>query len=166
MIQANFAWTFATNDSFTINYVRNEYIPKLKADIEAMQHIVRTCQADGQVPPTAMSLQESIGRQQQKVEIAESRLDEALQGRARRELAPRLAVVIEGGLVQSVVTDQLDCFSPYLEVQVIDYDTDGVDDEDLILVPQGDGSTSEARGHIESITKAGIDIGRIEHKIG
>lgn len=166
MIQPNFAWTFATNDSFTINYVQNDYVPHLKADIEEMQHIVRTCLAHGQATDAMLSLQETIGRQKQKLDVAESRLHEALQGRARRELAPRLAVVIEGGLVQAVVTDQLDCFSPYLEVQVIDYDTDGVDDEDLILVPQGDGSTSEARGHIESITKAGIDIGRIEHKIG
>lgn len=165
MIQDNFAWTFATSDAFTVNYVRNDYIPKLKADIEELQHIVQTCLADGSVTPTVMTSQETIGRLKMKVDVAESRLQHALDAAARHEHPPRIAVVIEGGLVQCVVTNHSDRLDPNLEVQIIDYDTDGVDDDDLLLVPQGDGSLSEARGHIESITKADIDIEGIRPKI-
>lgn len=165
MIQDNFAWTFATSDAFTVNYVRNDYIPKLKADIEEMQAIVNQCLANGQATDSAVCLQETIGRQKMKIEVAESRLLHALDAAVRHERPPRIAIVIEGGLVQCVVTNHSDRLDPNLEVQIIDYGTDGVDDDDLLLVPQGDGSLSEARGHIESITKADIDIEGIRPKI-
>lgn len=53
-----------------------------------------------------------------------------------------VAVVLEGGLVQSVITD-----NPHLVgmgFDVIDYDTDGADQDDIAKIRQGDGSESEA----------------------
>lgn len=47
----------------------------------------------------------------------------------------RICIVLEGGLVQSVLTAGVP-----VEVVVIDYDTDGADNSELRSVPQDDGS--------------------------
>lgn len=53
----------------------------------------------------------------------------------------RLAIVMEGGLVQSVVSDGM---FPDLEIVVIDYDIEGSNPEPLVSVPQADGSLATA----------------------
>lgn len=83
----------------------------------------------------------------------------AVAGATTDQLAARLAgvdplvIVLDGGLVQDVVSASDG--EPYV---VIDYDTDGMDDADLTVVPQGDdristafvtcGVASEAHPHI------------------
>ena len=72
-----------------------------------------------------------------------------------------LAIVIDGGLVQAVVTDNPAAFRGVNTV-VIDYDTDYVepDYETLGLVPQGGGNLKSAYIRATSIDAAGIDLKR------
>jgi hypothetical protein len=53
----------------------------------------------------------------------------------------RLAVVLEGGIVQAVIADQSDVAPA---VAVVDYDTDGYESEELCFITQSDGSQSQA----------------------
>ena len=54
----------------------------------------------------------------------------------------RLKIYIEGGLVQGVFTDTQD----EIEYVIVDYDTDGADDEDIFRHPDG----TEFLGRIDS----------------
>ncbi|MRR55687.1 MAG: hypothetical protein EG822_14485 [Deltaproteobacteria bacterium] len=73
---------------------------------------------------------------------------------------PRIAVVLDGGLVRSIVSDCPERLSPK-EIVVIDYDTDG-DEEGIIQVPQGeDRLPEEAYANVIEITKAEIDIAAV-----
>ena len=54
----------------------------------------------------------------------------------------KLAIIVEGGLVQGVVSDKPDMYP--LDIICIDYDTEGAEAEDLILVKQGKGGEVEA----------------------
>ena len=62
----------------------------------------------------------------------------ALRERVRSEgtTAPRLGIRLEGGVIQSTFSD-----AP-VDIIVIDYDTDGADEDDLFPMPQDDGDTS------------------------
>lgn len=73
---------------------------------------------------------------------------------------PMLCIVLEGGMVQSVVTNDLNALSD-LQIMVIDYDTDGADDRDLIQVRQQDGKMAEAYGHHDTLEQSGIDLGEV-----
>lgn len=76
---------------------------------------------------------------------------------------PKLAIILEGGLVQCVISDRPELFAGF-DVCVIDYDSEGADDDEIFLVRQGDGSREEACvGHHE-VTLAGIDLHDIEPK--
>lgn len=69
-----------------------------------------------------------------------------------------IAVILEGGLCQCVVSKSpLMVGRPYI---VIDYDTDGADDDDdkIVDVEQADGSTSDAFVSGGKITEATIII--------
>ena len=51
---------------------------------------------------------------------------------------PKIIIVMEGGCITSVLsTDNID-------VTIIDYDTEGCDEEDFKLIPQGEGETAMA----------------------
>ena len=43
MIHSNFAWTFATNDRPTVRYVREQFIPKLYAELGELQELHNLC---------------------------------------------------------------------------------------------------------------------------
>lgn len=72
-----------------------------------------------------------------------------------------LAIVLDGGLVQAVVTDAPEAFKG-VNTMIIDYDTEcpDQDNERLGIVPQGDGKLVSAYICATSIEKAGIDLGR------
>ena len=53
----------------------------------------------------------------------------------------RLALILEGGIVQAVIADQPDTAPA---VAVLDYDTDGYESEELRSITQSDGSQSNA----------------------
>lgn len=77
--------------------------------------------------------------------------------------APTLAVVLEGGIVQSVVSDrpsEIDLF----DLLVIDYDTDGADEQDLVGVTQRNGSVVEARVYSPDIERDTIDLENIHQE--
>ena len=67
-----------------------------------------------------------------------------------------LGIIVEGGLVQRVVSNTPDLVP--IEVLVIDYDADGADPDEIIMVRQADGTDTPAVGHGEEITLATIDL--------
>src|ERR1039457_5281910 len=70
---------------------------------------------------------------------------------------PVLAIMIEGGLVQCVISDKPELFNG-IDVLVYDYDTEGADEDEMIEVHDLDGEKKEAVGRVETVTLAGIDI--------
>ncbi len=78
---------------------------------------------------------------------------------------PTIAVVMEGGLVQSIVSDSPEKLPP-MNVIVIDYDTDGSDEEYLVSVPQREGEQdARAFAAIQTITPAGIDLAAVMRQL-
>lgn len=71
---------------------------------------------------------------------------EAIAAYLRATEPVRVVVKLEGGLVQWVGTSSL---LP-VEVAIIDYDTEGADDDELTAIPQDDGDTAEAFARIET----------------
>jgi hypothetical protein len=65
---------------------------------------------------------------------------------------PRLAVMVEGGIVQAVVSDS----ALALDVAVVDYDAEG--GGEIIAVPQADGGVAEAVVSFCQVELAGIDL--------
>lgn len=74
---------------------------------------------------------------------------------------PTLAIILEGGIVQSVVSDQPDIASRIERVVVIDYDTEGASEEDVSYVKQHDDDYSDACIFEHGIQKAKIDLANI-----
>lgn len=70
----------------------------------------------------------------------------------------RLAIVMEGGLVQSVVADRPEA-AP--SVAVVDYDTDGCEDDELRYITQSDGSQSEAWVVERHVEHSAIDLDEV-----
>lgn len=68
---------------------------------------------------------------------------------------PVIAVVVEGGLVQDIISDQPKAVG---RVFVIDYDTDGAANAELTDVPQSDGSKTPAHVGERVISKPEIDL--------
>lgn len=77
---------------------------------------------------------------------------------------PVLAVTIEGGVVQAVVSDYPE-FLPPMNVVVIDYDTRGMQVPEMIRVPQEDGSISTADVTVHEINKARIDLTAVLNQV-
>ena len=71
-----------------------------------------------------------------------------------------LAVVLQGGLVQSIVSDDPKC--PVREITVIDYDTEGANAmelrENAQMVPQDTGTEAVAYVQVREVGKALIDL--------
>lgn len=59
----------------------------------------------------------------------------------------RLAIKLEGGLVHWVGADR----DVPVEVAIIDYDTEGVDESELTAIPQDGGGTAEAYAYIAAV---------------
>ena len=78
----------------------------------------------------------------------------------RRHEPPTVAVILEGGLVQSIVSDRPKDIQT-MNLMVIDYDTDGADEEELLQVPQKDGSVSTATGRYLGFEKADIGLATV-----
>jgi len=70
----------------------------------------------------------------------------------------RLAVVLEGGIVQAVIADQPDV-AP--DVAVVDYDTDGYESDELRHISQSDGSRSIALVVEHYVEPAGINLDEV-----
>jgi hypothetical protein len=70
---------------------------------------------------------------------------------------PTMAVIIEGGVVQAVVSDYPEILPP-MNVIVIDYDTRGMQETEMIRVPQEDGSISTADVTAHVINQSTINL--------
>jgi len=93
-----------------------------------------------------------------------SKITRALDGiRAASKQKPTLAVVMDGGLVQAIVSDDPNAID-LADLIVIDYDTKSSDKKDLVEVPQGDGTVIEASVIHLSVTKAAIDLGSLSYE--
>lgn len=68
-----------------------------------------------------------------------------------------IAVVLEGGLVQGAISDS----GSGPDVIIIDYDIEGAEEEDLIQIDQGNGTTVDALACIVPTEKAGISVKRV-----
>lgn len=77
---------------------------------------------------------------------------------APSETCKRLAVVIEGGLVQAVIADRPDAAPA---VAVIDYDTDGFETDELRHITQADGSKAKALIVEHCVEPAAIDLDEV-----
>ena len=66
----------------------------------------------------------------------------------------RLAIVVEGGIVQSVISD---CAETAPAVVVVDYDVDGVDPDRLCPIVQSDGQEAAAVT-VRDVEPAAIDL--------
>ena len=95
----------------------------------------------------------------------------ALQAAMNNEDPPRfktnkrcshLAIVLEGGIVQSVIADWPEA-AP--EVAVVDYDVEGQDPEDLCLITQSDGSQSKVFVIEPCVERARIDLNEVFRSI-
>jgi hypothetical protein len=73
---------------------------------------------------------------------------------------PTMAIILEGGLVQCIVSDHPGNFPP-MNFMVLDYDTEGADEEELLQVPQKDGSVSTATGRYLGFDQADIGLAAV-----
>lgn len=75
----------------------------------------------------------------------------------------KLAIVIQDGLVQAVVTDDPEAVKTVIDtVLVIDYDAEGADEDEISLVPRENGRFAEACIHAEDVEQAAFDFGDIK----
>lgn len=74
----------------------------------------------------------------------------------------RLAIVMDGGLVLSVVADRPDA-AP--KVAVVDYDTEGCEDDELRLITESDGSKAEAWVAECCVESSAIDLDEVFQSI-
>jgi len=70
---------------------------------------------------------------------------------------PAVAIILEGGLVQCIVSDRPDDIQP-MNLLLLDYDTEGADEDELLQVPQKDGSVSTATGRYLGFDQADIGL--------
>jgi hypothetical protein len=82
----------------------------------------------------------------------------------RRQEPPTVAVILEGGLVQSVVSDRPNEIQP-INLMVLDYNTEGADEDELLQVPQKDGSFSTATGRYLGFEKASIGLDSVMNQL-
>ena len=80
----------------------------------------------------------------------------------------RLAIIVEGGVVQAIISDDPKALAAAIDdILLVDYDTDGADDNETTPVDQGDGTTARAFvsrwGHI---AKADIPLADLAESIG
>lgn len=75
----------------------------------------------------------------------------------RQQQQPIVAVVVEGGLVQCLTSNWPDAVPP-VTFMVIDYDTEGCDKDEMVAIPQGDGTVENAYAKLEALGKAEIDL--------
>lgn len=73
----------------------------------------------------------------------------------------KLAIIMEGGLIQSVVSDDPGAIT-LDDLLVIDYDTEGCDDADISEIRQEDGTFAKAYVSHFDITRATIDLDNTE----
>ena len=70
-------------------------------------------------------------------------------------MKPKFAVIVQDGLVQSIVSHDPAFIA--VDFVVIDYDTEGADRDDLRPIPQGDGKTELAFYGLRTTERADID---------
>lgn len=73
---------------------------------------------------------------------------------------PALAVVLQGGLVQAIVSNHPELMKGW-NVLVIDYDTEGAEEGEIFQVPQEDGTISKALARFEAVEEAGIHLEQV-----
>ena len=73
---------------------------------------------------------------------------------------PALAVVLQGGLVQAIVSNHPEMMKGW-NVLVIDYDTEGAEAGEIFQVLQEDGTMAKAIARFEAVEEAGIDLEKV-----
>ena len=75
-----------------------------------------------------------------------------------------IAVVLEGGVVQEIVTDCSDAFGG-INFIVIDYDKEDYREADLVPVVQGDGSAVTAYAEFLPLEESAIDLAGLSESL-
>ncbi len=112
------------------------------------------------MPQTPLSVLRTIEASLVIGSMKESEIQKVALSEVQRILnrpAPYLGIVLQGGIVQAIVSDQPELMADW-KVMVIDYDTESTQDEDLVSVPQSDGSDSKAWAYLDSVTQTAIDL--------
>jgi len=78
-------------------------------------------------------------------------------------MKPKLAIIIDGGLVH-VVTDHPE-LRDSIDLFIVDYDTDGGEEEDTVELRQTDGSFERCFIRPEWIEESTIDLEEVAAKI-
>lgn len=73
---------------------------------------------------------------------------------------PALAVVLQGGLVQAIVSNHPELMKGW-NILVIDYDTEGAEEGEIFEVPQEDGAMAKALARFEAVEEAGIHLEQV-----
>lgn len=74
-----------------------------------------------------------------------------------------IAVVIEDGIAQDVVTDDPGMVGK--DILIVDYDTEGADEDETVSVPQPGGYTAQAYAYTETVGMSAIDLKAVEQQI-
>lgn len=79
-----------------------------------------------------------------------------------------ILVVLEGGLVQSVCIGSRELREQVGNAVVIDYDTEGADADEIVSIPQSDGTTADAVVRTEPVgePKIGPGCGTMKTTVG
>ena len=89
----------------------------------------------------------------------------ALKSDASRDIQAILGVVLDGGLVQAIVSNRSQSLQ-HLDVLIVDYDVEDMDEEELCKVRNGhDGTTQKAAVRSAAIEPAKIDLPALQQAI-
>ena len=69
-----------------------------------------------------------------------------------------IVVTLEGGLVMGVSVGDDRLRAILGKANIVDYDAEGADPDEIIMVDQVDGTSVEAVGHCQEIGRPGISI--------
>lgn len=146
-------------DYFWSGYVKHTDI-RWETDTIPLEAIEKEPAKRPRLPQTPLSVLRTIEASLVIGSMKEPEIQKVALGEVQRVLNrpnPYLGIVLQGGIVQAIVSDQPELMTDW-KVMVIDYDTESTPDEDLVKVPQSGGSVSSAWAYLESVTHTAIDL--------
>lgn len=148
-----------SNDYFWSGYVKHTSI-RWETDSIPLETVETEPANRQRLPQSPLSVLRTIEASLVIGSMKEPEIQKVALGEVQRVLnrpTPYLGIVLQGGIVQAIVSDQPELMADW-KVMVIDYDTESTPDEDLVKVPQSDGSVSTAWSYLDSVTQTAIDL--------
>lgn len=148
------------DDYYWSGYVKHTNIRWETESIPLGASAINEPETKPEMPQTPLSVLRTLEASLVIGSIKESEIQQVALSEVQRVLnrpAPHLGIVLQGGIVQAIVSDQPELMADW-KVMVIDYDTESAPDEDLVSVPQSNGSGSKAWSYLDSVTQTAIDL--------